>query len=282
MSESELPYHGQIHVGDIMAQHDFLAAPVEDAAGDRTRPNLKIQDGCNNRCSFCIIPFVRGRSRSAPADQVVEQVRDLAARYREVVLSGINLGRWGREAGSSMRLADLIRRLLAETPIERLRLSSVEPMDWSDDLLDLVATSPRIAKHVHAPLQSGSDRVLRRMHRKYRPRHYEDRVRKARAWMPDAAIGADVMTGFPGETDAEFEETRAFIAEPALHLPARVHLFGTAGNAGGGKPASPDGSAPRSQPGTARTGRAKESGISPADARPNAVGSHVDRRRALR
>jgi len=215
VSEPEAPYHGQIHVGDIFAQRDFLSAPVEDAAGERTRPNLKIQDGCNNRCSFCIIPFVRGRSRSAPADGVVEQVRDLAARYREVVLSGINLGRWGREPGSTnarpMRLADLVRRLLDETPIERLRLSSVEPMDWSDDLLELVACAPRIAKHVHAPLQSGSDGVLRRMHRKYRPRHYEERVRKARAWMPEAAIGADVMTGFPGETAAEFEESRAFI-----------------------------------------------------------------------
>ncbi len=110
-----------------------------------------------------------------------------------------------------MRLADLIRRLLDETGIERLRLSSVEPMDFSDDLLGQMADSPRIAKHVHAPLQSGSDRVLRRMHRKYRPRHYADRVLKARAWMPDAAIGADVMVGFPGETDAEFEESRAFI-----------------------------------------------------------------------
>lgn len=227
VAETDAPYHGEvhvgkIHVGDIFAQRDFLAAPVEDAAGDRTRPNLKIQDGCNNRCSFCIIPFVRGRSRSAPADQVIEQVRNLATRYREVVLSGINLGRWGREPGSTMRLADLIRRLLAETPIERLRLSSVEPMDWSDDLLGLVASSPRIAKHVHAPLQSGSDRVLRRMHRKYRPKHYEDRIRKARDWMPDAAIGADVMTGFPGETDAEFEETRAFIENlPFTYL----HVF---------------------------------------------------------
>jgi len=216
------PYHGNIHVGDIFAQHDFLSAPVEDAAGDRTRPNLKIQDGCNNRCSFCIIPFVRGRSRSAPADQVVEQVRGLARRYREVVLSGINLGRWGREPGSRMRLADLIRRLLAETEIERLRLSSVEPMDFSDDLLGLMAESPRIAAHVHAPLQSGSDRVLRRMHRKYRPRHYADRVVKARRMMPDAAIGADVMVGFPGETDAEFEESRAFIESvPFTYL----HVF---------------------------------------------------------
>jgi threonylcarbamoyladenosine tRNA methylthiotransferase MtaB len=216
LAQYDTHYHGQIHIGDIFAQHDFLSAPVEDAAGDRTRPNLKIQDGCNNRCSFCIIPFVRGRSRSAPADQVVAQVRNLAARYREVVLSGINLGRWGREPGSQpgskTRLADLIRRLLDETPIQRLRLSSIEPMDWSDDLLDLAATSARIAKHVHAPLQSGSDGVLRRMHRKYRPRHYEDRILKARAWMRDAAIGADVMTGFPGETEAEFEESRAFIA----------------------------------------------------------------------
>ena len=222
VSEESADYHSQIRVGDIFEQREFLSSPVEDAAGERTRPNLKIQDGCNNRCSFCIIPFVRGPSRSAPGDQVVAEVRNLAERYREVVLSGINLGRWGREAGGTLRLADLVRRLLAETPIERLRLSSVEPMDWSDELLELVAGSPRIADHVHAPLQSGSDRVLRRMHRKYRPRHYEDRVRKARAWMPDAAIGADVMVGFPGETEAEFEESRAFIESlPFTYL----HVF---------------------------------------------------------
>ncbi len=220
--ESPTPYHGEIHIGNIFDQHDFLSAPVEDASGDRTRPNLKIQDGCNNRCSFCIIPFVRGRSRSAPADRVIEQVRTLARKYREVVLSGINLGRWGREPGSTLRLAGLIRRLLDETDIERLRLSSIEPMDWSDDLLDLVASSTRIAKHVHAPLQSGSDHVLRRMHRKYRPRHYEDRVRRAREAMPDAAIGADVMTGFPGESETEFAESVAFIeALPFTYL----HVF---------------------------------------------------------
>jgi threonylcarbamoyladenosine tRNA methylthiotransferase MtaB len=220
------PYHGNIYVGDIFAAHDFLSAPVEDAAGDRTRPNLKIQDGCNNRCSFCVIPFVRGRSRSMPAQQAIELVRHLAARYREVVLSGINLGRWGREPGSAAqgtpRLADLLRRLLAETEVERLRLSSVEPMDFSDDLLGVMASSPRIAAHVHAPLQSGCDRVLRRMHRKYRPRHYADRIRKARALMPDAAIGADVMAGFPGETDTDFDENLRFIAAlPFTYL----HVF---------------------------------------------------------
>src|SRR5208283_1643148 len=216
------PYHGNIHVGDILAQQSFLSAPVEDASGDRTRPNLKIQDGCNNRCSFCIIPFVRGRSRGMPPDEVVAQVGRLALRYREVVLTGINLGRWGREPGSTLRLASLLRRVLDETPIERLRLSSVEPMDWSDELLELMAASSRIAPHVHAPLQSGSDRILRLMHRKYRPRHYADRVMKARRLMPDAAIGADVMVGFPSETGADFEENRQFIEQlPFTYL----HVF---------------------------------------------------------
>jgi threonylcarbamoyladenosine tRNA methylthiotransferase MtaB len=206
------PCQGQIQVGDIFAQQEFLTGVVEDAAGERTRPNLKIQDGCGNRCSFCIIPFVRGRSRSARPGWVVEQVRHLSPRYREVVLSGINLGRWGRDLeGGRLRLAGLLRCLLEETEIERLRLSSVEPMDLSDDLLGLMAASPRLAKHVHAPLQTGSDSVLRRMRRWYRARHYEDRIRKVRAAMPEAAIGADVMVGFPGETDPEFEENRAFI-----------------------------------------------------------------------
>jgi threonylcarbamoyladenosine tRNA methylthiotransferase MtaB len=227
LSPAGTPYHGNvhvgdIHVGDIFAQRAFLSAPVEDASGDRTRPNLKIQDGCNNRCSFCIIPFVRGRSRGMPADEVVAQVGRLTSRYREVVLTGINLGRWGREPGSTLRLAGLVRRLLDETAIERLRLSSVEPMDFSDKLLDLIAASGRIAPHVHAPLQSGSDRILRRMHRKYRPRHYADRMVKARRLMPDAAIGADVMVGFPGETDTDFEESRQFIE----HMPfTYLHVF---------------------------------------------------------
>jgi threonylcarbamoyladenosine tRNA methylthiotransferase MtaB len=216
------PYHGQVHVGDIFEQREFLAAPVDDAAGDRTRPNLKIQDGCGNRCSFCIIPSVRGRSRSAPPEQVVNQVRVLAERYSEVVLSGINLGRWGRDLDGRWKLADLIRRLLSETGARRLRLSSLEPMDWSDDLLSLMAENARIARHVHAPLQSGSETVLRRMRRKYRPSHYEDRIRKARAWMPEAAIGADVMVGFPGETEEEFENSRRFIEEmPFTYL----HVF---------------------------------------------------------
>lgn len=218
----ESTYHAQIRVGDIYAEREFLSASIEGAGGERSRPNLKIQDGCNNRCSFCIIPSVRGPSRSARVEWVIGEVRRLSGKYPEIVLSGINLGRWGREAGGAMRLKDLLRRLLDETEIARLRLSSVEPMDFTEDLLALMAGSARIARHVHAPLQSGSDAVLRRMRRKYRARHYEDRIRRARQLMPQAAIGADVMAGFPGETEAEFEESRQFIESlPFTYL----HVF---------------------------------------------------------
>ena len=205
---------GEVFVGDIFAHTELMAAPVfeADTASEKTRPNLKIQDGCNNRCSFCIIPYVRGKSRSLRLDEVIRETRALAELgYKEIVLSGINLGRWGRDIEGRSRFADLLRAILAETAIAKIRISSVEPMDWSDDLIELVASSPRICKHAHVPLQSGSDRILRKMHRKYRPWHYADRIQKIRAAMPTAAIGADVMVGFPGETDADFEETRAFI-----------------------------------------------------------------------
>ncbi len=215
-------YHGQVFVGDIGKPSEFRATPVNDTRADRTRPNLKIQDGCSNRCSFCIIPSVRGRSRSASVESVVEQVRDLAGRYCEVVLSGINLGRWGRDLPGQMRFVDLLRTLLRETPVRRLRISSVEPMDWSGELLELFADEPRVAQHVHLPLQSGSDAVLKRMFRKYRTRHYATRVELARRLMPDAAIGADVMTGFPGETQDDFRETVRFIEEQPLTY---LHVF---------------------------------------------------------
>jgi len=210
-------------VGDIFAHTELLAAPVFEAANERTRPNLKVQDGCDNRCSFCVIPFVRGQSRSLPLDRVLAEVRSLVdAGYREVVISGINLGRWGRDQGGNRRLEDLIRAILERTSLEKLRISSVEPMDWSDELIGLVATSPRIAKHAHVPMQSASDAVLRRMHRKYRPWHYRDKILKIRADMRTAAIGADVMVGFPGETEAEFAETRCMVEELTFTY---LHVF---------------------------------------------------------
>jgi threonylcarbamoyladenosine tRNA methylthiotransferase MtaB len=222
---------GEVVVGDIFAHTELMAAPVfeADTASEKTRPNLKVQDGCNNRCSFCIIPFVRGKSRSLKLDDVLRETQALVGLgYKEIVLSGINLGRWGRDFAASeaaparLRFVDLLRAMLAKTDIQKIRISSVEPMDWSDELIELVGSSSRICKHAHVPLQSGSDRILRRMHRKYRPWHYADRIRKIRAAMPDAAIGADVMVGFPGETDEQFEETRTFIESlPFTYL----HVF---------------------------------------------------------
>jgi threonylcarbamoyladenosine tRNA methylthiotransferase MtaB len=154
-------------VGDIFAHTELLAAPVFEAANERTRPNLKVQDGCDNRCSFCVIPYVRGQSRSLPMERVIAEVRTLVdAGYREVVISGINLGRWGRDLKSSSqfsvvssqlrstirecRLETLILAILQQTSLQKLRISSVEPMDWSDELIELVAASTRIAKHAHA------------------------------------------------------------------------------------------------------------------------------------
>ena len=136
---------------------------------------------------------------------MLRETSDLVARgYREIVLSGINLGRWGRDLTPQSNFVAMLRAILENTGIEKLRISSVEPMDWTNELIELVAYSPRIAKHAHVPLQSGSDFILRRMHRRYRPWHYADRIERIRRAMPDAAIGADVMVGFPGETDDAF------------------------------------------------------------------------------
>ncbi|HKD90654.1 MAG TPA: tRNA (N(6)-L-threonylcarbamoyladenosine(37)-C(2))-methylthiotransferase MtaB [Terriglobales bacterium] len=227
-------------VSDIFAHTQLLAAPVfgGDSGWERTRPNLKVQDGCDNRCSFCVIPYVRGQSRSLRLGEILREVDALVeAGYREIVLSGINLGRWGRDLDAvsfphgrrTPRFEDLIRALLDRTAIEKIRISSVEPMDWSRELIGLVAGSPRIAKHAHVPLQSGSDRILRLMHRKYRPWHYAERIWRIRDSMPDAAVGADVMVGFPGETDADFEDSQRFIAElPFTYL----HVFSYSGRPG--------------------------------------------------
>jgi threonylcarbamoyladenosine tRNA methylthiotransferase MtaB len=225
-------HHARVVVEDIFAHTELMAAPVFDSDNEKTRPNLKVQDGCNNRCSFCVIPYVRGRSRSLPLGEVLTNVDQLVANgYQELVLSGINLGKWGRDlraasevnsAVRSLRFTDLLRAVLDRTAVPLLRISSVEAMDWSDELIALMAATTRIARHAHVPLQSGSDRILRLMHRRYRPWHYEDRIRRIRQAMPTAAIGADVMVGFPGESEEDFEQTRAFIERlPFTYL----HVF---------------------------------------------------------
>jgi threonylcarbamoyladenosine tRNA methylthiotransferase MtaB len=215
--------HAQVLIGDIFAQDTLLTTPVFGGEGNHTRPTLKIQDGCNSRCSFCVIPFVRGRSRSLPPEAVIREIQKLSdAGYREIVLSGINLGTYGRDLLPRVEFEDLLRRILDETSIERLRVSSIEPMDVTRDLVELFASTERIARHFHMPLQSGSDRILAAMHRWYRTEHYARRVELIRERLPDAAIGADLIAGFPGETEADHAATMAFIeALPFTYL----HVF---------------------------------------------------------
>jgi threonylcarbamoyladenosine tRNA methylthiotransferase MtaB len=213
----------KILTGDIFAQTTFLSAPILGGEANHTRPTLKIQDGCNNRCSFCVIPFVRGKSRSLPPQEVIEEIRRLSeSGYREIVLSGINLGTYGRDLTPRVEFEDLLRRILDETRIERIRISSVEPLDVTQDLVALFASATRFAQHFHMPLQSGSDRILAAMHRWYRAEHYARRVELIRGHLPNAAIGADVIAGFPGETEADHAATVLFIEQlPFTYL----HVF---------------------------------------------------------
>ncbi len=217
----------QILHDDAFAHSELAALPFAPDA-HQTRPNLKVQDGCGNRCSFCIIPTTRGHSRSVALAACLDNVRRFVDQDgQELVLSGINLGRWGRDLQPAQRFEDLVSAILTRTALPRLRLSSIEPMDWSRDLLALYRAfangdHPRLARHAHLPLQSGSDSILRRMYRRYRPWHYAERLAAIRELLPDAAIGADVMIGFPGETDALFDESYRFIAaQPFTYL----HLF---------------------------------------------------------
>lgn len=210
-------------VDENFAHTDLAALPFAEDA-HQTRPNLKVQDGCANRCSFCIIPETRGPSRSVPLAECLASVqRFVDSGGQELVLSGINLGRWGRDLHPAQRFVELVAAILERTALPRLRLSSIEPMDWTPELLGLFSIySGRLARHAHLPLQSGSDTILRRMYRRYRPWHYAEKLAQIRTLMPDAAIGADVMVGFPGETDSLFQESYDFIAaQPFTYL----HLF---------------------------------------------------------
>lgn len=218
------PAKAPVWVDDRFA-HSFIEE-AQLAPGTQTRPNMKIQEGCGNRCTFCVIPQTRGPSRSLPREAVLRQVKGfVAAGGHELVLSGINLGRWGADLEPRATLAMLVRQILAETSLPRLRLSSIEPMDWDAELIGLMREfgGGRLARHAHLPLQSGSDAVLRRMHRRYRPWHYAEKIEAlVRAAGPELTVGADVMAGFPGETDGEFEETLEMVrALPFGYL----HLF---------------------------------------------------------
>ncbi|HYL64355.1 MAG TPA: tRNA (N(6)-L-threonylcarbamoyladenosine(37)-C(2))-methylthiotransferase MtaB [Candidatus Methylomirabilis sp.] len=239
IADSALPFHSflgespasrrraQVLTGDILTQSELLSAPVLGGEANHTRPTLKIQDGCNLRCSYCVIPFVRGKSRSLPPDAIIREIKSLtssdsAYQAREIVLSGINLGTYGRDLSPKVDFLTLLRRILDETTLERLRISSIEPQDVTLDLIDLFASTDRLAEHFHMPLQSGSDRILATMHRWYRTEHYARRVELIRERYPHAAIGADLIAGFPGETESDHDATLSFIERLRF---AYLHVF---------------------------------------------------------
>ena len=216
--------HGR---AEILCSSIFLERELKPAShvgsGGRTRAVVKVQDGCNANCSFCIIPSVRGRSRSIDPEAALAEVRDLVARgYKEIVFSGIHLGTYGRDLASKRTFCELVCRAVEVPGLERLRLSSIEPLEVVPELIDLVATHARMAHHFHIPLQSGSARILRAMYRPYSPDYYFDLVSRIRSRIPDAGIGADVMVGFPGETDGDFAATYQLIEQSPLTY---LHVF---------------------------------------------------------
>ena len=189
----------------------------------RTAFTLRVQTGCDERCSYCIIPTTRGHSRSNPIDEVIRDVRRaLGAGYKEIALTGVHLGSYGRDLPQPSTLAKLLRRL-AEWPDDVLfRVSSLEPMDCTPDVVSLAASSPRIAPHFHLPLQHGADAMLRAMRRPYTASYYSSLVHRIVRLVPHASIGSDVIVGFPGETEAQFEESLAVLRGlPLSHL----HVF---------------------------------------------------------
>ncbi len=204
-AESEIP---RIAVSPVDAESDFLDVPVTDMLG-HTRAVVKVQDGCNQDCSYCIIPQTRGHSVSREPQQVIEQVGVLVAGgYPEVVISGVHVGDYGLDLkDSAWDLPRLLRALLAVPGLERLRLSSIEPASINHELIDLMASDRRFARHFHIPLQSGSDSVLERMGRCYRAADFSELVERIAATIPDCGIGSDLICGFPGETEDDFEQT---------------------------------------------------------------------------
>ncbi len=190
--------------------------------GVRTRAFLKVQDGCNNRCTFCIITVARGDARSRSVAEIIEEVRDLVRLgYQEVVLTGVHLGSFGRDHGAAHGLEGLLRALLRDTDVPRVRLSSLEPWDLRPELFDLWS-DPRVLPHLHLPLQSGCDATLARMARNTSQREFSAIVHAARDRIPDLGISTDVIVGFPGECDAEFEESLDFVRSTEF---SRLHVF---------------------------------------------------------
>ncbi|MGE5559664.1 MAG: tRNA (N(6)-L-threonylcarbamoyladenosine(37)-C(2))-methylthiotransferase MtaB [Chloroflexota bacterium] len=209
-------------IGDIMQTREFEDIPITEFTS-RTRATVKVQEGCNQYCSYCIIPYARGPMRSRPPASVQAEVERLAAAgFKEVVLTGIHLGAYGAGLTERTSLAALLRLLAPVPGLERIRISSIEPLEVTDELLQTMVANPKVCHHLHIPLQSGDADVLSRMNRHYTPEQYQEVVARARAAMPDIAITTDVIVGFPGETEANFLNTYALAGAVEF---AKMHIF---------------------------------------------------------
>jgi threonylcarbamoyladenosine tRNA methylthiotransferase MtaB len=213
---------GESRVSDISGERTAEPLKLESFA-EHTRAFLQAQNGCNSFCAYCIVPYARGRSRSVALEEVLQGVRNLAANgYHEVVLTGIHLGAYGLDLQPAESLTELVRRIDAETLVPRLRIGSLEPNELTDELLALMTKSESICPHLHLPLQSGSDSVLERMGRRYTTAFFRELMARVSTTLPQAFIGADVIAGFPGESEDEFNETLQLIED----LPfSDLHVF---------------------------------------------------------
>lgn len=208
-------------VGNIMKNRTYEELEVPYFT-DRTRASLKIQEGCNNFCTFCIIPWARGLMRSRDPEKVVEQATQLVnSGYKEIVLTGIHTGGYGQDL-KNYSLAQLLRDLDTIEGLERIRISSIEASQLTDEVIDVIGNSNKVVRHLHIPLQSGSDDVLKRMRRKYTMAHFSERLTKLHQALPDLAVTSDVIVGFPGESEDEFQETYDFIVN---HHFSELHVF---------------------------------------------------------
>ena len=211
---------GQVLASEISNANFFVDAY---SVGDRTRSFLKIQDGCDYKCSFCTIPLARGKSRSDTPENVLKNARDLAAKgVKEIVLTGVNTGDYGKGIDGNYTFFDIVKRLDEVEGIERFRISSIEPNLLTDEIIEFVAQSKRFMPHFHIPLQSGSDKMLKLMQRRYKSDLYKSRVEKIKNVMPHACIGVDVIVGFPQETDDDFLDTYNFVNELDISY---LHVF---------------------------------------------------------
>jgi threonylcarbamoyladenosine tRNA methylthiotransferase MtaB len=212
----------QVRVGDIRNEQTFLRLGAT-IFPEHTRAFLKIQDGCDAFCSYCIVPHARGPSRSLPSAEVAARIATLAAGgYREVVLTGIHLGAYGRDLAPPEELTGMIRRIADERQVERLRLSSIEPRETTDELIALLGSSGVVCRHLHIPLQSGDDGILAAMRRDYDATFFRNLLQRILAAVPGIAVGIDVMVGFPGETEEAFANTLRLVEEMPV---AYLHVF---------------------------------------------------------